>query len=327
MAEDYYSILEVPRSATQDEIQKAYRRLARKYHPDLQGDSKTAKQKFQQIQSAYDVLGDEEKRRQYDRFGPDFERMRGAPFGSGGGPFPGGEVDFSQIFGGQMPEGAEGGGGLEELLRQFGFARGGRPRRGAGARGRGQSPPDEPPPPPSLDLQQEVTVPFATAVLGGQYQLHPEHGRQQESLSVRIPAGIESGKRIRLRGQGRTGPDGSRGDLFVTVRVAPHPVYRRTGDNLLVRLPITMAEAIRGTSVDLPTPHGTVTLKVPPRCSSGRVLRLKGMGVRAEGRPAGDLLAEVEIVLPADLSESAARDALAALDRWPGDDPRAELMW
>jgi DnaJ-class molecular chaperone len=169
MADDYYSVLEIPRSATQDEIQQAYRRLARKYHPDLQGDSKSAKKNFQRVQQAYDVLGDEEKRRQYDRFGPNFEQMRGSPFGGGqgGSPFGGGEIDFSQIFGGQPGDGGGAGpGGLEEMLRQWGL--------GGGPRGRSRQAGPVPTPgqqPPESDLEQQITVPFATAVLGGQYQV------------------------------------------------------------------------------------------------------------------------------------------------------------
>jgi DnaJ-class molecular chaperone len=330
MADDYYKVLDVPRSATQDEIQKAYRKLARKYHPDLQSESKDAKKKFQQVQQAYDVLGDEEKRKQYDRFGPNFEQMRGAgpgsPFGGGpgGGPFGGGEVDFSQIFGGQRgaPGGVPGGGGIEEFLRGFGMG-GGRAAPG------GRHPqPGPPQPPPNLDIEQKITIPFGMSVTGGEYRVHVDLGSgKPESLSTRIPVGIESGKKIRLRGQGRMGPDGSRGDLLVVVNVAPHPVYRRMGNNLLVKLPVTISESIRGTQIDLPTPHGTISLKVPAACSSGRVLRLKGMGVRPDKQPHGDLLAEVEILVPQDLSESELKELAGALQKLEVDDPRADLSW
>ncbi len=326
MADDYYSVLEVPRSATQDEIQQAYRRLARKYHPDLQGDSKSAKKNFQRVQQAYDVLGDEEKRRQYDRFGPNFEQMRGNPFGGGqgGNPFGGGEIDFSQVFGGQPGGGGGAGpGGIEEMLRQWGL--------GGGPRGRGRQAGPVPPQghqPPEVDLEQQITVPFATAVQGGQYQVTVDReSGKSETLAVRIPVGIESGKRIRLRGQGRQGPDGTQGDLLVVVNVAPHPVYRRTGDNLLVKLPVTIIEALEGTQVDLPTPHGTLSLKVPAGCSSSRVLRLKGMGIRAEGRPHGDLLAEVEIVVPAGLSADQVQRVADALRPVSQESPREELSW
>jgi len=330
MAEDYYAVLDVPRSATQDEIQKAYRKLARKYHPDLHEDSKKATKKFQSIQQAYDVLGDEEKRKKYDLLGPNFEQMRNAP---GGNPFGGGgmEIDLSQMFGGQPGGGGPGGGpgsgggaGWDDLLRSFGMG-GGRGRPGRGP----QAPPQASPPPmPNLDIEQQITVPFGTAVSGGEYHVTVESGPgKPKSLSVRIPVGIESGKRIRLRGQGRMGPDGSRGDLLVAVNVAPHPVYRRTGNNLLVKLPVTISEAVRGTQVDLPTPHGTITLKVPAGCSSGRVLRLKGMGIRPEKLPHGDLLAEVEIVVPQNLTAGQLKDVSAALDQLNVEDPRSELTW
>ena len=322
MADDYYAVLEVPRSATQDEIQKSYRKLARKYHPDLHQDSKQAKKKFQTIQQAYDVLGDEEKRKQYDRFGPNFEQMRGAtasnPFGGGGM-----EVDFSQMFGGQGGGGAmPGGGGLDDLLRSFGMG-GGRARRSQPV------PPQAAPPQiPNLDVEQQITVPFATAVSGGEYHVTVQSGPGKPmSLSVRIPVGIESGKKIRLRGQGRMGPDGRRGDLLVAVNVAPHPVYRRTGNNLLVKIPITIAEAVQGTQVDLPTPHGTITLKVPAGSSSGRVLRLKEMGIRPEKLPHGDLLAEVEIVVPQNLSDVQLDKLAVALNDLNEDNPRSELSW
>lgn len=333
MADDYYSALEVPRSATQDEIQKAYRRLARKYHPDLQEDPKKAKKNFQRIQQAYDVLGDEEKRKQYDRFGPGFEQMRtapgGGPGGGPGGPFGGMDIDFSQVFGQPGGPGGAGGsgpgpGGLEELLRSFGMG-GGRPGRGRGA-GRGAEPP--PSPPPELDVEQEITVPFGTAVSGGEYRVQIEHGSgKPKALSVKIPAGIEAGRRIRLRGQGRMGPDGSFGDLLVVVRVAPHPAFRREGNHLLLRIPITVGEAVRGTSVDIPTPHGTISLKVPSGSSSGRVLRAKGMGVRPENQAPGDLLAELEIVLPQSLSADDLDALSGPLRRLDVDDPRADISW
>lgn len=327
MAEDYYAVLEVPRSATQDEIQKSYRRLARKYHPDLHGNSDESKKKFQRLQQAYDVLGDEEKRKQYDRFGPGFEQMRGAP--GGGGPFGGMDIDFSQMFGqggqgGPMPGGPmPGGGGLEDILRTFGMG-GGR----AGRRGAGRGAPEAPSPVPNLDVEQQITIPFGLSVSGGEYRVTVEgqSGKPQQ-LSVRIPAGIESGKKIRLRGQGQSGPDGRQGDLLITVQVAPHPVYRRSANNLLVRVPVSVGEALRGTTVDLPSPHGTISLRVPAGSSSGKVLRAKGMGVRPEKGPHGDLLAELEIHVPQGMSpESVAgiSDALAVLEL---DQLRNDLKW
>lgn len=324
MAADYYSLLGVPRTATTEEIQKAYRKLARKYHPDRfteeeEEERKEAKKKFQELQQAYDVLSDKEKRELYDRFGPEFERM-----GGGHGPTPGGgmppDFDFSQIFGGG---GGGAPGGFEEILRQFqmggGQATGRRSRSGRGPMG---------PPPRGGDAEQEITVPFAVAVLGGEHQLALAYqdGRSK-TVKVKIPAGIESGKKIRLKNQGFPSSHGGEpGDLLVTVNVAPHPQFTRKGRNLMVSVPITVQEAVEGAKIDLPTPHGTVSLTVPPGSSSGKSLRLKGMGVRtAAGN--GDLIANLQIVLPDSIPESA-RQALRELESgWAGRNPRGELHW
>lgn len=314
MAEDYYKILEVARDASPEEIQKAYRRLARKYHPDLHEDDKQkekAKQRFQQIQAAYDVLSEPEKRQMYDRFGENYQSMPGgSPFGASG---PGGmEIDLSQLFGG-------GGGSFEQIFRHFGggAAQAGQPRRGR--------PASEPA--PNLDLVEEITVPFAVAVSGGEHRLTFNRNGKSETLSVKIPRGFESGKKIRLRKQGRSGPQGQTGDLLITVNVAPHPYYSRSGMNLQAKLPVTLAEAIRGTKVDLPTPHGTITVTVPAGSSNGRVLRLKGMGVHADDGSKGDLLAEVDVVIPDELSEIQKSNLLAALDSLPKTNPRRNLAW
>ena len=310
MASDYYDILGVSRSASSDEIQKAYRKLARKYHPDLHEDKEVAKEKFQQIQNAYDVLSDPEKRRMYDQFGPNFEQMGGAggnPFGGAGGP----EIDLSQLFGG-------GGGGFEQIFKQFGG--------GAGPMGGGRR--TQTAPPQNLDVEQSITIPFATAVLGGQHQVSIQRSSGKvETMDVKIPVGIQDGKKIRLRGQGRTGPRGSKGDLLIKVQVASHPSFRRNENNLSVKVPITLAEAIQGTKIDLPTPHGTVTITVPPGSTSGKPLRLKGMGVKPNGKPAGDLMIELEVVIPSDLNEQQQQlfdDFVSQLDQ---ENPRSEVMW
>lgn len=318
MAEDYYKVLEVSRSASADEIQKSYRRLARKFHPDLHTDEKEkerAKQRFQQVQAAYDVLSDPEKREMYDRYGENFQQMpQGNPFGGGGGGPGGMEIDFSQIFGGG---GGGGGGAFEQIFRQFGGG-----AAGGGQRRRGPQPFQEP---VDLDLEQEITVPFSVAVQGGEHRLSLTRGGKSETLSVKIPKGIESGKKIRLRRQGQIGAGGQQGDLLVTIKVAPHPCYTRSGNNLQVKLPITLKEALLGTKVDLPTPHGTITVTVPPGSSSGRVLRLKGMGVHDDSK--GDLLAEIEIIVPDQISESDRAALVELLDRLQQPDPRKQLTW
>lgn len=313
MADDYYQLLGVSRTASTEEIQKAYRKQARKYHPDLHADKdenekKKATQKFQQIQQAYDVLSDPEKRKMYDQFGPQFEQMGGNPFGGGGGnPFGGGQIDLSQLFGGG------GAGGFEDLFRQMGGG------SGAGPTGR-------PAATKGADVEQEITVPFAIAVLGGKHQVNVKRSGKAERIDVSIPVGIESGKKIRLRGQGRPGQGGPPGDLLISVKVAAHPRYARKGLNLMVDVPITIEEAAAGAKVDLPTPHGTVALTVPAGTSSGKTLRLKGMGIKGKGK-SGDLLATLQITIPESISEDDLELLSKLSESWNADELRDKLRW
>ncbi len=307
MAEDYYKTLGVSRGAATEEIQKSYRKLARKYHPDLHADKDDrekdrAKQQFQQVQQAYDVLSDEKKRQMYDQLGPDFEKMGGGggnPFGGGGGnPFGKGEIDLSQFFGGG------GGGGFEQLF-------GG--RRGQPA-AKGQN------------IEQSITVPFATAVLGGQYQISYDRGNgKYESLTIKVPVGIESGKKIRLKGQGRNGPAGP-GDLMVTVNVSGHPNYRRSGLNLSVTAPISIVEAALGAKIELPTPHGTISVTVPPGTSGGKLLKLKNMGIKTPDK-SGDLIVQLQIVIPQEISDDDHQLLEQLSYDWESVVQRAELVW
>ncbi len=271
MDEDYYQVLGVSRDASQADIQKAYRKLARKLHPDVNPDDKNAKQKFQKIQQAFDVLNDPNKREMYDRYGSSFESMgAGGPGGgawrahsSGGGPGFGFEdfnLDLEQILGGR---GGGPGGGFEEIFRRF--TGGGRQRGGSRRR-----------PTRGADLQTDLKVPFQTAVTGGKVNVQVKRADgTAESIAVTIPPGIDDGKKLRLRGKGNPSPTGGpTGDLMVTVRVQPHPFYERRGKNLEVTVPVTLAEAALGGKVDLPTPKGTISLTVPAGTSSGRRLRL-----------------------------------------------------
>lgn len=320
MAEDYYSVLGVSRDASADDIRKAYRTLARKHHPDVNPDNPASKEKFQQVQRAFEVLNDAKKREQYDRFGPAFESVGAAGDAWGGGArrgprggfggFPGGqgdvEFDLGDLFGGK------GGGGFADLFKQYGEGGGHAaptPKRGA-------------------DIEHEITIPFGTAVLGGQTTIAVSRsGGKQETLTVKIPAGVDDGRRIRLRGQGNPAPrGGGAGDLLLTVRVAAHPSYRRSGRRLEVVVPITLAEAARGAKIDLPTPKGTIALTIPPATSSGKRLRVKGHGVDPYGDDPGDLYAEVQIVLPAEIA-AADRDALAEVSDSYSQTPRKELRW
>jgi DnaJ-class molecular chaperone len=319
MATDYYATLGVPRDASQDDIQKAYRKLARKYHPDMNPEDATAKKKFQEVQSAFEVLSDPDKRKRFDQFGSDFERV-----GAGGGAGPGQwryttstgpqtyPFDINDLFGAGGAD-IEGGGSFSDMFRQFNRARGGR-RAARTARG--------------ADLRHEMTIPFATAVQGGQAALTVQrHDGNLEEIKVKIPPGIEDGKKIRLRGQGEPGEGGApAGDILLTIHVSPHPHFRRIGNRLEVRVPITLAEAALGGKIDVPTPWGTITLTVPPNTSSGKRLRIKGHGVRPANQPAGDLFAEIQVELPGNLTEDE-RKQLAEISARHSQQPRAELRW
>jgi DnaJ-class molecular chaperone len=314
MDEDYYKTLGVSRNASAADIQKAYRELARKYHPDLNPDDKTAKTKFQQVQTAFDVLNDSKKREMYDRYGSSFESMgAGGPQGGpGGGPAGFEDVDFSQFFGDKFQQDPSGGFG--DIFSQF--------RRG----GRGRRP--RPQPPRGVDLRYPLEIPFQTAVSGGEVQVTVRRGTGKvETIAVKIPAGMGDGKKIRLRGQGEAqAAGGPRGDIIIEVKVTPHRYFRRRGNHLDVVVPLTLAEAALGAKIDLPTPQGTIALSVPKGTSSGAKLRVKGHGVAPlKGEP-GDLFAEIQIVLPADLDEQSI-ELIHQFERHNEQTPRSDLSW
>jgi DnaJ-class molecular chaperone len=323
MEVDHYKTLGVSREASPADIQKAYRSLARKYHPDVNPDDKAAKQRFKEIQEAYEVLNDPEKREMYDRYGSSFGGPRGGagPGGSGrnytysSGPGGFEEIDLSQLFGGG---GGGGGRGFESAFGDIFGQMGGRGAAGGGRRRRATR---------GADLKHELTVPFKTSITGGEARLSIQRpdGRV-ESIAVKIPKGIDDGKTIRLRGQGDPGADGTPGDLLIKVLVAPHPCYRRRGNDLEVQVPVTLAEAALGAKIDVPTPSGAITLTVPPGTSSGKRLRVKGHGVQEGSAAAGDLYVELQIVLPKELDESTQKWIRELAKKHP-QTPRAELTW
>lgn len=285
---DYYEVLGVSRSASKDEIRKAYKKLARKFHPDVKPPDPDAEKKFSEITEAYDVLSDDEKRKNFDQFGHSFRGAGGAaggnPFQGFGGGSGGTSFDLEDLLGGMF--GGGGGGG-----HPFGGGRRGRPRPQKGS-----------------DVKAEITIPFSTAVEGGEYSLTVQQGAKSERLTVKIPAGIDDGQPIRLAGQGNPGAGGgSPGDLLVTIHVAAHPWFRRDGYNLLVDIPVTPSEAALGAKIDVPTlTDGMLVLSVPPGTSSGAKLRLRGKGVRnPKTGDRGDQFAVLKIVLPKELSEEA----------------------
>jgi DnaJ-class molecular chaperone len=281
---DFYQVLGVSKTATADEIRRAYRKLARENHPDVKKDDAAAAKRFQEIQEAYDVVGDAEKRKKYDQFGPNFEQMEraGGGFHPQGGQGP---VDFSEFFGG----GGGGAGGFD-----FGDLFGGG-RRQRGPRG----------PVRGANLQARVSVPFETAVRGGSVDVQLDQGGRISTLGVKIPAGIQPDSVIRLAGQGEPSPGGGPpGDLLLTVVVKPHRFFRREGNDLVMDLPLSPSEAALGTKAEVPTlSDGPVLLTIPPGTSSGMKLRLRGKGVvDPTSKVAGDQFCVVKIVVPAKLS-------------------------
>jgi len=300
MPRDPYEVLGVPRTATADQIREAHRKLAKKFHPDLNKTPEAATT-FKEVQEAYDLLSDEAKRRRYDQFGHAGAAGGGPGFGGGGpgfgGAAPWGNVDpstFEEIFGSFM-----GGGG-----------RGGPGRRGPSAGG---------------DLESEITVDFMTAATGGVRHVSVQDGTDTVSLDVRIPAGIETGGTLRVRGKGSPGMGGGpAGDLVLQVRVAPHPWFRREGLDIVVDVPISIAECALGTTVQVPLLEGTASLRVPPGTGSGKRLRLKGKGVQAK-TGAGDLYAVLRVEAPKTLSDED-RAALERMKSTEGD-PRADAPW
>jgi curved DNA-binding protein len=324
---DYYEVLGIARDASADDIKKAYRKLARKHHPDVNPGDKSSEAKFKETQQAYDILSDAEKRSLYDRYGnAAFEGMAAAGPRSGATEWtanqagPNFTFDFGEFFGnaGGAPPGAaatqepHGGGIFEELL---GRVRGG--RRPAGPR-------------PGRHLDANLTIPFATAVRGGETTIEIARDQHREALVVKIPPGIESGAKLRLRGQGEAGESGApRGDLTITITVQPHPYFTRDGRNLSVEVPITVAEAVLGAKVDVPTLEGTKSLTIPPGSSSGQKLRLRGQGVPAAGsgaarKPEGDLFLVLKIVVPRSVNEESQR-LIREFDEQNPLSPRAGL--
>lgn len=301
MARNLYDVLGVARDADLKAIKKSYRELARKYHPDHNQGSAQAEERFKEIGHAYDVLSDAEKRKLYDEFGEDAEKI-------GFDPAKARAYRQWQSTGGQ-PGFDAGGVDMEDLLASlFGG--------GAGGKGRPRGPR------PGRDVRASFTVDFATAVLGGERALEaPGIGR----LNVRIPAGIADGGSLRLKGKGQPSPNGGPpGDLLLEVAVQPHPVFTRDGENLRLELPITLGEALRGGAIDVPTLTGNVRLRVPPGTQTGATLRVRGKGVGRRDGAAGDLLVTVKLVLPK-VGEAEVGPAIEALEQLYVDDVRESL--
>lgn len=298
MNKNLYHVLGVSKDASEAEIKSAYRKLARKYHPDLNKDNKDAAEKFKEISCAYDILGDKEKRKKYDNneidsdgkptgFGAGFSgsgggygQYSGNPFG--GGNFNGGDFDFSSIFG-------------NDIFSQFTGARGGfsgfsgtqtrRPRKGA-------------------DINYTMRIDFLAAARGDEKTVNING----KNINVKIPAGTISGQTLRLKGLGEASPNGgSAGDVFITINVDKHPYFSLEGNNIIMELPISIKEAVLGAKITVPTISGKVAVNIPPYASGGEKLRLKGKGIKG-----GDQIITLKILSPKK-ADSALEDALRQL--------------
>ncbi len=331
MTRDYYDILGVSRNADDAAIKKAYRRLAKKFHPDVNNEPE-AKTRFAEVQEAYDVLSDKTKRQRYDQFG-----HAGVHAGAGaeGGGFGGGWRQTNTGPGGFSFRGGEGvdPSQFEDLFSQF-FGHGGKTGPGsrrAGAAGFGGA---RARPQRGADIEHTITVAFDTAAKGGTTSLRLSGGGGEgggtsagdQTLDVKIPKAIADGAKLRLRGRGRPSPTGGpSGDIILTVRVAAHPYFRRDGLDLAVDVPISIDEAVFGTTVEVPTLNGKATLKVPPRTPGGRKLRLRNAGLEDPRGHKGDLYAVMRIDVPTELTDEQTQALEALRGKLP--DPRKDVKW
>jgi molecular chaperone DnaJ len=335
---DYYKILGVDRKADDKTIKSAYRRLARKYHPDV-AKTKDATDRFKEVSEAYEVLSDPEKRRRYDSLGPDWQRYTQAPpAGPPGGGFrveyggdPGNLGDFSEFFrsifgdlGAHARRGSRSGGiRFDERFD--------RTPRGADVEAGVEISLDEAFHGARKTFAMDLEEPCAVCGGSGNVQGKPCAAcggggwqRAQRQVDVKIPAGVKSGQRVRVSGEG-TGAPGARGDLYLSVTVAAHPFFERKGDDVHLTLPITAPEAALGTSIEVPTLRGKVSMKVPPATSSGRAFRLPGYGMpRLKGGGAGDQFVTIKVVMPSELT-SEERELYEKLKALRSDNPRAYL--
>ena len=304
LEKDFYKTLGVGKDADAAAIKKAYRKLARKWHPDQNPGDAKAEERFKEIGEAYAVLSDPEQRKQYDALrsmaGGGARFQADSTQGGGGAGF---EDMFSNLFGGGGGQsGPYGSGAFGQGAPGAGFG-GPRPQRGN-------------------DLRASTTLTFRQSMEDTTVRMTVDG----HSMTVRIPAGVKDGQKIRLRGKGRPGSNGGKnGDLIVTINVARHPVYSRDGDNLRMQLPVTMSEAALGAKVSVPLPDGShVAMKIPAGTQSGAVLRLRHRGA-PNGKRRGDLLVEVQVAVPTKLTKQQ-REALEAFSASLGDwDPRADL--
>lgn len=294
---DYYNVLGVGRDASQEDIKAAYRKLARKWHPDVNAGDTAAEKRFKEINEAHEVLGDPETRRKYDTLGADWRRIEQAQ-AAGGNPFAGAPFGFGDFQGGFRTVHSDT--GFSDFFEQF-FG-GGRP---AGRRTRAR------------DLEHTLELSLEHAYHGTTRRLSINRAGRQRSVDVRIPAGVTDGASVRVPGEGEPGADGTpAGNLLLRIRIAPHPRFTLRGRDLHLTVAVPVTTAVLGGEVDVTTIDGaTVRLKVPAGTQSGQTLRLRGRGLPGRRGKAGDLLAAVQIAVPKHLSPAAREhyEALAAL--------------
>ena len=329
---DYYQTLGAAKSASDKELKQAYRKLARKHHPDVNPGDKSAESRFKEINEAYEVLGDPEKRRKYDELGANWRMYEqaqqhgqapsgGSPFGGvpGGGAWninmggePGGyrtmsEEEMHDLFGNQDP--------FSDFFRTF-FGGGGGGKEPGGRARQGRAPRTQ----KGRDIEHEVELTLEEAYHGATRRVSIKQGGHARSVDVRIPVGVKDGSRVRAAGEGEAGASGgAAGDLYLRVKLKPHAVFERKGSDLYTKVAAPVTSAILGGEAQVPTVTGSVRLKIPETTQSGQVFRLKGHGMPAVGKPddRGDLYATVEVQLPRSLTKDQRQhyEALAKLER------------
>lgn len=311
---DPYQILGVSKSATAEEIKSAYRKLAKKLHPDVNPGKKDIEQKFKDVTAAYDLLSDADKRKRFDRGEIDAQGQErgfaGDPFGGGGGSWR----RSASSSGGGDPFAQFGGGSVEDILAEF--MSGARGKRGGGGEGFGGG----------MGRGQDVTytlhVAFVDAALGSKQRITLSGGKP---LDVTVPPGTEDGHKLRLRGQGQPGTTGP-GDAIIEIRVDPHAYFTRKGNDIHLDVPVSVQEALLGASINVPTLDGSVSVKVPKGANTGTTLRLKGKGIPHGKDQHGDMFARLKVVLP----EPPSADLTELVEKWAKKnayDPRKKLGW
>ncbi|MBN2073478.1 MAG: J domain-containing protein [Actinobacteria bacterium] len=323
---DYYKVLGVEKNATQDDIKKAYRKLARKYHPDANPNDPGAEEKFKEIGEAYEVLKDPQKRSRYDQLGANWKQYANAGWPGGGGRGQSYTYDFGGSKGFRFEDLGRGfsdffemffGSGADQKFSGFDF---GQQFGGSGGRGRSTAQKGQ-------DLQSSISITLREAYTGTRRSMRLQKGNGTRTVDVKIPKGIKDGGRIRLGGEGTPGSRGGPGgDLYLVVNISPHNFFTRKGDDLYCEVPVTLKEIYFGEKIDIPTFEGRVKMKLPAGIQGGKTLRLKGKGMpRLKGGGPGDLYIKIRVVLPEKLDPERKKKFEDFLKDYK-EDPRAGIV-